>query len=269
LVLLEATTAQPYRLADLRSGHAICATALRDYRGLGAKLHDNPSTGRVAAEWNQVMTDIGDLYGIDLLQSFVAAVPSNILRLELHTARTGQLLGVTHRIASRAPLPDETPIGAYARDVRLFQVKSALPRAWIVHQTMAVNDDGELRRAISDPGVDLSATAVMLSQVPSLEQCPGPEPVTVLRPNADTVIADANVRCRGLLVVSDAFYPGWRAYVDGRLHPIVEVFGALRGVVVDRGNHRIEMHYQPASVYFGALLSLAGLIACSILFVKG
>ena len=265
LVLLEVTTAQSYRLADLSSGHAVCATALRDYRGLDAKLKNDPSTGRVAAEWNQLMTDVGDLYGIDLLQSFVAAVPSNILRLELHTARTGQLFGVTYRIASRAGLPDETPLGEYARDVRLFHVKSAMPHAWIVHQTMPVEDDRELRRAISDPKVDFTSTAVMLNQVPSLEQCPGPEPVTVLRPNADTLILDTNVHCRGLLVLSDTFYPGWRAYVDGRLDPIVEVFGALRGVVVDRGNHRIEMRYQPASVYLGALLSLAALIACSIL----
>jgi hypothetical protein len=265
LILLEATTAASYRIAYLGSGRAVCAAALRDYRALGAQLQNDPSSGRVAADFNKMLTDAGDLYEIDQLQSFVAAVPSNLLRLELHTARTQQLFGVTHRLASRAAMPDENTVAASARDIRLFRVKRAMPRAWIVHQTMPVKDDPELRLAISDPGMDFATTAVLLGQAPSLEQCPGPEPVTVLRPNADAVIASADVHCRGLLVVSDTFYPGWRAYVDGQAHPIIEVFGALRGVVVDRGAHRIEMRYQPASVYLGALFSFAGLIVCAVL----
>jgi hypothetical protein len=265
LMLLEATTAAAYRIAFLGSGQGVCAKALRDYGGLGAKLRDDP--GRLAADFNQMMTGIGELYGIDQLQSFVAAVPSDILRLELHTPREGQLLGVTHRLANRGASPDETILGQYARDVRLFQANGGMPRAWIVHQAIPVKDENDLRRAISDPSTDFASTAVMLNQTVSLEQCPATEAVTVLRPNTDTLIAQANAGCRGLLVVSDTFYPGWRAYVDGRLHTIVEVFGALRGVVVDGGNHRIEMRYQPASVYLGALFTLAGLIACSILML--
>lgn len=269
LILLEATTAARYRIADLSSPDAVCATALRDYRELGLKLRQDSSTGRVAAEFNNMMTDIGDLYGVDLLQSQVSAVPSNILKLELHTVRTGQLFGVTHRIANRDPLPDETAVGEYARNVRLFHVKGAMPRAWIVHQTMVAKDYGELNRAIADSGLDFSSTAVMLKETVSVDRCFGPEPVSVSRPNADTLIAQAEVRCRGLLVVSDTFYPGWRAYVDGKVHPIFEVFGAVRGVVVDAGSHRIEMRYEPRSVYWGAILSLVGLTACTALIVLG
>jgi uncharacterized membrane protein YfhO len=65
--------------------------------------------------------------------------------------------------------------------------------------------------------------------------------------------------------VSDTFYPGWRVYVDSHSQPIVEVFGALRGIVIDEGSHSIEMRYEPLSVFIGALLSLAGVIACVVL----
>jgi uncharacterized membrane protein YfhO len=38
------------------------------------------------------------------------------------------------------------------------------------------------------------------------------------------------------------------------------VFGALRGVVLDAGNHRVEMRYSPGVVILGAALSFSGLV---------
>ena len=265
MVLLEATTCASYRVAYLGTGQGVCAWALRDYRELGEKLRGDTSPHRVAAEYNQLMTDMGDLFGLDAVQSFVAAVPSNVLRLELHSPHTGQLIGVTHRVAKREPQADETMIGEYARGVRLFEVQSAMPRAWIVHQVEVVKSEDELRRAIYDPATNFAATALMLNRGAPLAQCPGSDAVTVFRPNSDTLLAHADLQCRGLLVVSDSFYPGWRAYVDHRPEPIIEVFGALRGVVLDAGSHNVEMRYQPLSVYIGALLGLAGLVACAVL----
>jgi MYXO-CTERM domain-containing protein len=69
------------------------------------------------------------------------------------------------------------------------------------------------------------------------------------------------MQCRGILVLSDTHYPGWTATVDGHPANILEVYGGLRGVIAERGAHRIEMRYRPVSVYAGAALSLLGLIA--------
>jgi hypothetical protein len=261
LVLLEATTAASYRVAYVGPGNGVCASALTDYREVARLLKKDPPAGRVAADFNQAMTDLGDLYDLDVLESFVAAVPSNIGRLEFHTARTGELLGVTHRIGARAALPDETLIGEYARGLRLFRVKSAMPRAWIVHNIAEVATQADLRRIISDPNFDFATTALMMQRpAPSIAPCPGSEVVRIARPSADTLAVTAALGCRGLLVISDAFYPGWRADVDGQPEPILEVFGALRGVIVGQGKHRIEMRYEPSSVYFGACVSVLGMI---------
>ena len=69
------------------------------------------------------------------------------------------------------------------------------------------------------------------------------------------MLVTAEVACRGLLIVSETFYPGWEATVDGQPQPIHEVFGALRGVVLEYGNHRVEMRYRPPVVALGAALS--------------
>jgi uncharacterized membrane protein YfhO len=61
-----------------------------------------------------------------------------------------------------------------------------------------------------------------------------------------------------MVIVADTFYPGWRATIDGKPAEIREVYGALRGVVVDGGAHEIEMRFQPISVYGGAGLTMFG-----------
>ena len=70
-----------------------------------------------------------------------------------------------------------------------------------------------------------------------------------------------------LLIVSETYYPGWDAYVDGKPQPIYEVFGALRGVVLESGSHRVEMRYRPDVVSIGAALSGVGIASNFLLMV--
>jgi hypothetical protein len=60
----------------------------------------------------------------------------------------------------------------------------------------------------------------------------------------------------GLLVVSEMYYPGWKAWVDGKLSNIEQVEGILRGVNLGPGKHTIRMAFQPLSVFAGGGISL-------------
>ncbi len=75
--------------------------------------------------------------------------------------------------------------------------------------------------------------------------------------------------CRGMVVFSETYYPGWRATVDGRPARIYEAYGVLRGVVVDGGKHRIEMRYRPATAYLGAVFTFSGLLSVAVATVAG
>jgi uncharacterized membrane protein YfhO len=71
-----------------------------------------------------------------------------------------------------------------------------------------------------------------------------------------------------LLIVSETFYPGWEATVDGKPEPIYEVFGALRGVVLESGSHRVEMRYQPGVVTLGAALSFSAMALSLVMIMR-
>jgi hypothetical protein len=234
LVVTEAGTVATHRMTDMDSGNAVVAPSLRKFAGL-AKSFPRTGEGRIVSDYNSRFTDLGDLYGVDVLQSFVSAVPDHVLRFAFQTTRTQQLLGVT-------------------------AVAGAMPRAWVVHHVIAAKDVDELRRSIEDPAVNLATTAVSLDAVPALEDCGDPGPAAFSRPDSDRAVMNAELGCRGLLVVSETFYPGWEATVDGKPSPIYEVFGALRGVVLESGSHRVEMRYRPGVVILGAALSFSGLV---------
>jgi hypothetical protein len=60
----------------------------------------------------------------------------------------------------------------------------------------------------------------------------------------------------GTLVLSELFYPGWKARVNGRPQRIDEVHGGLRGVAIPQGESVVTVDYEPQSVMLGAILTI-------------
>ncbi|MFN2607049.1 MAG: hypothetical protein ABR511_04000 [Acidimicrobiales bacterium] len=68
-----------------------------------------------------------------------------------------------------------------------------------------------------------------------------------------------------LLVVADAWFPGWTARVDGRPATVLEADGAFLGVAVGPGHHHVTLAYQgPASAAVGRAVSVATLVVCAL-----
>ena len=59
-------------------------------------------------------------------------------------------------------------------------------------------------------------------------------------------------------MVSQMWYPAWRAEVDGRSAPVLRVWGALQGVVLEPGRHQVRLHYPSGRLGLGLALAGAG-----------
>jgi uncharacterized membrane protein YfhO len=55
----------------------------------------------------------------------------------------------------------------------------------------------------------------------------------------------------GYLVLTDTWFPGWTAHVDGRETPVERADYAFRAVRLESGRHEIEFRYDPGSVRLG------------------
>ena len=64
-----------------------------------------------------------------------------------------------------------------------------------------------------------------------------------------------------VLVISQMYYPGWKATIDSNSVPVVPANYALTAIHVPAGNHKVHFEYAPLSIRLGALLSALSLIA--------
>jgi hypothetical protein len=83
------------------------------------------------------------------------------------------------------------------------------------------------------------------------------------------VVASIDAPSAGVVVVHEAFDPGWTATVDGapaRLFPANVMF---RGLWVGPGHHTIEMRFHAAGFLALAALELVALVAAGVLLARG
>jgi hypothetical protein len=232
-------------------------------------LRRQPQPLRVDIDDSDVPYNFGDFYGVEQSGGYLASLTENVSGLETHEERNQRLLGVGYLIAKQPKRPNQTPVFDGRHGLRLFQNPGTLPRARVVHRLVRLPDKPSIVSFITDPATDLATTAAMLGEPPALESCGGPDNVRFLHRSSNEVRLRARLACRGLLVLSETHFPGWRATVDGRRVAIHEVFGALRGVVVDGGDHTIEMVYRPWTAVAGGFLTLAGLASGLVLWLIG
>jgi uncharacterized membrane protein YfhO len=76
---------------------------------------------------------------------------------------------------------------------------------------------------------------------------------------------EVNSPVEGYLFLSDPFYPGWRAEVDGQPAEIIRANYAFRAVAVPQGLHRIVMTFRPVTWYAGAAVTVLTILVVSVL----
>ena len=207
--------------------------------------------------------NFGDWNGVDVWHSYLASLTANIKNMDLHEGRTRELFGVKYFLGLKGKPTQEwgEVVGTNeAAGFTIYLNRRAMPRAWAVHEVVEVKDRPAARKLIDDTSFDFRRRGFLRGSSPrAIERCSGAaDDVQILRRVSDHVRMWADLECAGMVVLSDTFYPGWEATIDGAPATIHEAYTSIRGVVTPKGKHWIEMRYRPWSVYLGFLLTLAG-----------
>jgi uncharacterized membrane protein YfhO len=91
------------------------------------------------------------------------------------------------------------------------------------------------------------------------EQRLGPDP-RIVSYGANRVAAEAESLYAGRLILTDLAWPGWNVAVDGQRAESMIVDGMFRGVDLPAGKHTVVWTYQPATLYWGAGISVAAVV---------
>jgi hypothetical protein len=143
----------------------------------------------------------------------------------------------------------------------VFENRRALPRAWLVGETVAAPPSEQLWSVRSGRLSDrrpFDPQTVALVDEGGRDRGP-------LRDADAQIVGESPTRIElitrsatpAFLVLSEVFYSGWTAELDGTPVPLVRTDYMLRGVEVPAGVHRVTCVYRPASVAAGAAVSVA------------
>jgi hypothetical protein len=193
--------------------------------------------------------------------------PTTLASTTTRSLRALGMLGVRDLIAQPGdrPLRSRFLRPAYrGRDATIYRNAFALPRAFLAERQQVVAGERSALATVTGPRTDLAHFAVVerpVARMSAARQLSAAPPVRIARYDAERVELVTTPRRRSILVLSDTWYPGWKATVDGHDAPIERVDYLLRGVALDPGAHRVVMRYQPLSFRIGWIVSLCTALA--------
>lgn len=128
---------------------------------------------------------------------------------------------------------------------------------------ISANDGDAALDVLVSKSVNLEEVAVIEAKVGESEKCVATPEVGVVVTNEDVnhLAVQVETAMEGWLVLSDVWYPGWQALVDGEEVDIVRANYLFRGVHLNAGVHVIEYRYRPTSFYEGMFLSVMTLVS--------
>ena len=155
--------------------------------------------------------------------------------------------------------------------LQIQQVPNTLPRAYFVSQAQYAKGDGEVIATLTNHDFD-SHREVVIMVTEKAESIPANFsvksdliPLTVQEQGFGEVQLTVDVPSAGFLVLTDTFYPGWQATVDGQLVKIWRANLAFRAVAVEAGQHEIIFSYRPRSFTIGLWTSVITILVIAVI----
>jgi hypothetical protein len=144
--------------------------------------------------------------------------------------------------------------------VRAYEQRSVLPRAYFVSRARVLNSPDGILATLSDPSFDYRSEVLLEEPATPLSSSPLPSQVSEARITLyepESVVVSVVASAPGYLVLTDSFYPGWKAFVGGREAPISRANYLFRAVRLDPGTHEVRFAYEPVSLRHGIFVSVA------------
>ena len=152
---------------------------------------------------------------------------------------------------------------------QIYESKEALPRIFLASDYIVRKDD-QIISTIFDKNINLSKTIILEESIPNFKPSEGLSEVklTNYSPNKIDIFIKSEVN--KILFISDNYFNGWNAFIDGEKSKIYRANYTFRAVPVPAGNHNVVFEYRPQSFYYGLYASAGAivLLLSSAIFIK-
>ena len=147
--------------------------------------------------------------------------------------------------------------------VRIYELPHHWPRAWLVHEYVVEREPLKMLESLMRS--NRYQTAAFFADEPGFRvQAPSADERKphIVAYEPDRVVVEVEAAAPAFLILSDLYYPGWHAAVDGQRAPLLKANYLMRAVPVPAGRHVVEFTYAPFSFRAGVAASL---FACAVM----
>ena len=170
--------------------------------------------------------------------------------------RLWQLLNVRYVVDQRE-IGDAGLVPVFAEgDTTVYQMGDPFERAWLVGTVELIADDEQTIARLADDSFDLRKQALVAQPLVDTLSPEADGMVTVQKISPTRIEVLTETSGTQLLVLSQIFYPGWQATVDGQPIDLLQVNGVLQGVTVPAGRHSVVVEFWPRSFQSGVIISV-------------
>ncbi len=149
-------------------------------------------------------------------------------------------------------------VNEQARQIYFATALEYMPRAFVVRDMKVIADENSISAFMRSAEFDPRRTVVIEENpaiAPEQDSSTTPSSTVIESYGQNSIALKVDTRRNGILVLSEIFYPGWNAYVDGKRQPVMRANWSLRAVPLSAGSHSVEMRFEPASFRMGAIVS--------------
>ncbi len=166
---------------------------------------------------------------------------------------------------------------AAGTDVYLYRLPGENPYSWVAPAVVKA-EDASVKETLMHPSFDVRAAALFASDAPvegpaSLQTLPIPltikSTVTHYEPGKVSISLSDPVPAGSALLVSENYYPGWRATVDGKPAAVGRADFVLTGVQLPQGARKIELWFDNDTYQRGKIITLIAILGSAVLMLVG
>ena len=152
----------------------------------------------------------------------------------------------------------------------IYQNTSVLPRVFIATSWELIDfENGQFKISLLEK-LNLTKTVLLEKPIEKRGFNTKSGSAEIKSYSNQKVEIDAQTNGGGILVLADSYYPGWKAYVDGKEVEILAANINQRAVVLEQGKHQITFLYAPKSFKIGATITIGTslILLVSLLFIQ-
>jgi hypothetical protein len=233
-------------------------------------LRNRPFAEKVSVVHESLVPNTGIYHGFDYLQE-IDAIARRPYDLFITTAnklppeRLYRLLGVMN--VKYLNSSKDLPSGGITLERHfpelsswLYRLNRTVPRTYIVPKAIGEKDPLKIMDRLSSGEFDPLKQVILERPLPIVADENFHSQAKIVRYKNHHVTIQASLSSPGVLVLADSFYPGWKVFVDGEEREVLRANYFFRGVFLPPGDHQVVFRYEPASFYYGAVISLLTLV---------